>query len=240
MTTTDQLPARRPAQDRAAGTRRSRFNRRRVGCLDPRRPGSSSSPCSPFYWMLRTALSNNASLAANAGKPAAGRLHPRAPSSGCSACRPPRRPRPRAAPAPRSTSGCTCGTRSSSPSLITARAGRSSARWPPTPSPGCAGRAATWCSALFLATLMVPPIFTALPNFLLIKNLGPAQHPARHRPAVPVHDPLRDLLPAPVLPRHLPGSRGGRHASTAPSTSGSSSRSSLPMTPPPRSPPWPS
>jgi multiple sugar transport system permease protein len=26
--------------------------------------------------------------------------------------------------------------------------------------------------ALFLATMMVPPIFTALPNFLLIKNLG--------------------------------------------------------------------
>ena len=36
-----------------------------------------------------------------------------------------------------------------------------------------------WCSALFLAALMVPPIFTAIPNFLLIKQLGSDQHPDR-------------------------------------------------------------
>ena len=39
----------------------------------------------------------------------------RAPSSGCSGCPPSRRRRRRAGPVPRSTSGCTCGTRSSSP-----------------------------------------------------------------------------------------------------------------------------
>ena len=48
----------------------------------------------------------------------------------------------------------------------------SSARWPPTPSPGCAGPGRDKVFALFLAALMVPPIFTMLPNFVLIKNLG--------------------------------------------------------------------
>ncbi len=48
----------------------------------------------------------------------------------------------------------------------------SSAPWRRTRSPGCAGPAGTRCSSLFLAALMVPPIFTTLPNFILIKNLG--------------------------------------------------------------------
>ena len=83
--------------------------------------------------------------------------------------------------------------------------------------------------ALFLAALMVPPIFTTLPNFVLIKNLGLLNTLRRHHPAVPVHDAVRGLLPAPVLPRHHPGGRGGGDASTAPGTCGSSSGIILPM-----------
>ena len=73
----------------------------------------------PFYWMLRTGLSNSKSLAANsvsllpadftlgAFKRVLGPVDRRA------------RPRPRVAPVPRSTSGSTCATRSSSPPPIT-------------------------------------------------------------------------------------------------------------------------
>ena len=110
-----------------------------------------------------------------------------APSSGCSACRARRKPSPRAAPGPRSTSGSTCGTPSSSP---------------PSPPPGHVffsamaayafarlrwkGRNAVF--SLFLATMMVPPIFTALPNFLLIKNLGLLNTMLGTGPALRVHD----------------------------------------------------
>ena len=91
---------------------------------------------------------------------------------------------------------------------------------------------------LFLAALMVPPIFTALPNFLLIKNLG-----------------LLNTLPGIVLPFFFMtpfaifflrqfflgisrGDRGGGHARR---------RRALPDLLPdhpaddaaPRSPPWP-
>ena len=48
----------------------------------------------------------------------------------------------------------------------------SSPRWPPTPSPGCAGGTARRVFAVFLAGLMIPAVFTLLPNFVLIKQLG--------------------------------------------------------------------
>ena len=63
------------------------------------------------------------------------------------------------------------------------RAGRFLARWPPTPSPGSSWPGRDKVFALFLAALMVPPIFTALPNFLLIKDLGSAEHRARQSAA---------------------------------------------------------
>ena len=65
----------------------------------------------------------------------------------------------------------------------------------------------------------------------------PAQHLRRPGPAVPVHDPVRHLLPAPVLPRHVPRGRRGRHARRR------QARADLlpdrpARTPRPRSPPW--
>ena len=53
-----------------------------------------------------------------------------------------------------------------------------------------------------------------------------AQHLPRLDPAVLLHDAVRDLLPAAVLPRHQQGDRGGGASSTAPATGGSSSGSS--------------
>ena len=38
---------------------------------------------------------------------------------------------------------------------------------------------------LFLTALMVPPIFTSLPNFILIKNLGLLNTLPGHGPAEP-------------------------------------------------------
>ncbi len=66
--------------------------------------------------------------------------------------------------------------------------------------------------SLFLATMMVPPIFTALPNFLLIKNLGLLNTMLGMVLPYPVHDPVRHLLPAPVLPEHVPRSGGSGNA----------------------------
>jgi multiple sugar transport system permease protein len=53
---------------------------------------------------------------------------------------------------------------------------------------------------LFLTAMMIPPIFTLIPNFVLIKNLGLAEHlPGDHGAVLP-DDAVRGVLPAPVLP----------------------------------------
>ncbi len=51
----------------------------------------------------------------------------------------------------------------------------------------------------------------------------PAQHLPRHRAAAPAHDAVRGVLPAPVLPGHQPRGRRRRRASTARAMCGSSS-----------------
>ena len=65
---------------------------------------------------------------------------------------------------------------------------------------------------LFLTALMVPPIFTLLPNFILIRNLGLLNTFAGTGAALRADDAVRDLLPAAVLPRHQPRDRGGGQA----------------------------
>ena len=82
---------------------------------------------------------------------------------------------------------------------------------------------------LFLAALMVPPIFTALPNFMLIKNLGLLNTlPGMVLPFL-LHDPVRDLLPAAVLPRHQPARSRRRHRIDGASTARIFFRIILPM-----------
>ncbi|SPL91412.1 N-Acetyl-D-glucosamine ABC transport system, permease protein 2 [[Actinomadura] parvosata subsp. kistnae] len=95
----------------------------------------------PFYWMLRTSFSNTRALAAGAADllPVDFTLGAYRRVLGLSSTAEAVAEAGRAAP---STSGSTCATRSSSPR--SPRPGRSSsARWPPTPSPGCAGPAGT-------------------------------------------------------------------------------------------------
>lgn len=124
----------------------------------------------PFLWMLRTALSSNHSLAANAGN-----LLPADFSWGAF-----KRVLGLQTPEEAIAEGGSGAAinfwmylRSSIivSTLITvgqvffssmAAYAFSRLRWP--------GREKVF--ALFLATMMVPPIFTALPNFLMIKNLG--------------------------------------------------------------------
>ena len=125
---------------------------------------------SPFLWMLRTALSSNHSLAANAGN-----LLPADFSWGAF-----KRVLGLQTPEEAIAEGGSGAAinfwwylRSSIivSTLVTvgqvffssmAAYAFSRLRWP--------GREKVF--ALFLATMMVPPIFTALPNFLMIKNLG--------------------------------------------------------------------
>jgi multiple sugar transport system permease protein len=124
----------------------------------------------PFLWMLRTALSSNHSLAANAGN-----LLPADFSWGAF-----KRVLGLQTPEEAIAEGGSGAAinfwwylRSSIivSTLVTvgqvffssmAAYAFSRLRWP--------GREKVF--ALFLATMMVPPIFTALPNFLMIKNLG--------------------------------------------------------------------
>ena len=125
---------------------------------------------SPFLWMLRTALSSNHSLAANAGN-----LLPADFSWGAF-----KRVLGLQTPEEAIAEGGSRAAinfwwylRSSIIVSTLVTAGQvffssmaayafSRLRWP--------GREKVF--ALFLATMMVPPIFTALPNFLMIKNLG--------------------------------------------------------------------
>ncbi|HEY8701399.1 MAG TPA: carbohydrate ABC transporter permease [Arthrobacter sp.] len=125
---------------------------------------------SPFLWMLRTALSSNHSLAANAGN-----LLPADFSWGAF-----KRVLGLQTPEEAIAEGGSGAAinfwwylRSSIIVSTLVTAGQvffssmaayafSRLRWP--------GREKVF--ALFLATMMVPPIFTALPNFLMIKNLG--------------------------------------------------------------------
>jgi multiple sugar transport system permease protein len=124
----------------------------------------------PFLWMLRTALSSNHSLAANAGN-----LFPADFNWGAF-----KRVLGLQSPEEAIAEGGSGAAinfwmylRSSIIVSTLVTAGQvffsamaayafSRLRWP--------GRDKVF--ALFLATMMVPPIFTALPNFLLIKNLG--------------------------------------------------------------------
>src|ERR671911_759537 len=124
----------------------------------------------PFLWMLRTALSSNHSLAANAGN-----LLPADFSWGAF-----KRVMGLQTPEEAIAEGGSGAAinfwwylRSSIIVSTLVTAGQvffsamaayafSRLRWP--------GREKVF--ALFLATMMVPPIFTALPNFLMIKNLG--------------------------------------------------------------------
>jgi multiple sugar transport system permease protein len=124
----------------------------------------------PFLWMLRTALSSNHSLAANAGN-----LLPADFSWGAF-----KRVMGLQTPEEAIADGGSGAAinfwwylRSSVIVSTLVTAGQvffsamaayafSRLRWP--------GRDKVF--ALFLATMMVPPIFTALPNFLMIKNLG--------------------------------------------------------------------
>ena len=125
----------------------------------------------PFYWMLRTSLSTSNSLFLEPGKlgpvdftlgalqagPRPGHDR-RGPGRGRVRCR-------------RSTSSSTCATRSifavsatAGQVFFSALAAYAFARlqWP--------GRNMVFF--VFLTALMIPTIFTALPNFVLIKNLG--------------------------------------------------------------------
>ena len=56
--------------------------------------------------------------------------------------------------------------------------------------------------ALFLAALMIPPHFHDDAELPAHQAARPAEHLCRHHPAVLLHDAVRDLLPAAVLPRH--------------------------------------
>ena len=124
----------------------------------------------PFLWMLRTALSTNASLASNAGNllPADFNLGAFKRVLGMQS--------PEEAMA-EGGSGAAINfwlyLRNSVVFATVTTAGQvffsamaayafARLRWP--------GRNKVF--AVFLATMMVPPIFTALPNFLMIKNLG--------------------------------------------------------------------
>ena len=124
----------------------------------------------PFLWMLRTALSTNASLASNAGTllPADFNLGAFKRVLGMQS--------PEEAMA-EGGSGAAINfwlyLRNSVVFATVTTAGQlffsamaayafARLRWP--------GRNKVF--AVFLATMMVPPIFTALPNFLMIKNLG--------------------------------------------------------------------
>jgi len=125
---------------------------------------------SPFLWMLRTALSSNHSLAANAGN-----LLPADFSWGAF-----KRVLGLQSPEEAIAEGGSGAAinfwwylRSSIIVSTVVTVGQvffssmaayafARLRWP--------GREKVF--ALFLATMMVPPIFTALPNFLMIKNLG--------------------------------------------------------------------
>jgi multiple sugar transport system permease protein len=124
----------------------------------------------PFLWMLRTALSTNASLASNAGNllPADFNLGAFKRVLGMQS--------PEEAMA-EGGSGAAINfwlyLRNSVVFATITTAGQvffsamaayafARLRWP--------GRNKVF--AVFLATMMVPPIFTALPNFLMIKNLG--------------------------------------------------------------------
>ena len=183
----------------------------------------------PFYWMLRTALSNGTTLATAGTVAAAGRTSrwgafrrvlglatvEEAQAEGGSG-------------AADQLLALPAQLGASSPPLITAgqvffcaMAAYAFARlrWP--------GRDAVFF--LFLTALMVPPIFTLLPNFVLIKDLGLLNTFAGHRAAVLLHDAVRGVLPAPVLPRHLRGDRGGGAASTARATCRIFFRIILPM-----------
>src|SRR6476661_4946748 len=114
----------------------------------------------PFLWMLRTALSSNASLASNAGN-----LLPADFSLGAF-----KRVLGMQSPEEAIAEGGSGAAINfwlylrNSVIFFSAMAAYafSRLRWP--------GRNAVF--ALFLATMMVPPIFTALPNFLMIKNMG--------------------------------------------------------------------
>ena len=124
----------------------------------------------PFYWVLRTALSSNGSLAANSGN-----LLPADFNLGAFKR--------------------VFGLQSASEAIAEGGSGASINFWQylwnsllfSGITTACAvffssmaayafsrlrwkGRDAVF--SLFLATMLVPPIFTALPNFLLIKNLG--------------------------------------------------------------------
>src|SRR5215207_6835415 len=63
--------------------------------------------------------------------------------------------------------------------------------------------------AFFLGGLMIPAIFTLLPNFVLIKQLGLIDTLLGIALPSMLMTPVRRVLPAPVLPRHLPRGGGG-------------------------------
>ena len=137
--------------------------------LDPRRHRRRRD-VAPFLWMLRTALSSNASLASNASN-----LLPADFSLGAF-----KRVLGLQSPEEAIAEGGSGAAinfwlylRNSVIFATVTTAGQvffsamaayafSRLRWP--------GRNVVF--GLFLATMMVPPIFTALPNFLMIKNLG--------------------------------------------------------------------
>ena len=124
----------------------------------------------PFYWMLRTAFSTSKSLFTDPNS-----LLPVDFTSGAFkrvlGLATPAEAQAEGGSGQRSTSGSSCATRSIFATLSTAGQVFFSAlaayafarlRWP--------GRDKVFF--LFLTALMIPPIFTMLPNFILIKNLG--------------------------------------------------------------------
>ncbi|MDQ0868043.1 ABC-type glycerol-3-phosphate transport system permease component [Arthrobacter sp. V1I9] len=58
--------------------------------------------------------------------------------------------------------------------------------------------------SLFLGTMLVPADLYRPAQLPADQEPGPAQHDARHGPALRVHDPVCHLLPAAVLPEHVP------------------------------------
>ncbi|MDR7161654.1 carbohydrate ABC transporter permease [Arthrobacter sp. BE255] len=171
MTTTTPSRHGAPAPSRTATITKARkpFNWRRAGAWALVAIALAVT-VAPFLWMLRTALSSNHSLAANAGN-----LLPADFSWGAF-----KRVLGLQTPEEAIAEGGSGAAinfwmylRSSIIVSTLITAGQvffssmaayafSRLRWP--------GREKVF--ALFLATMMVPPIFTALPNFLMIKNLG--------------------------------------------------------------------
>ena len=202
-TTTSRAPLPAPAR------RRRPFNPRRAGAWALLVLAIAVSVL-PFLWMLRTALSTNGSLASQSSQPAARRLHLRRLPAGVRAAEPGGRHRRRR-----------FGGRDRLLALPAElhhlllhhhRGGRVLQR------AGCLRLRPAALEGPELCLQPVPghhagPADLHGPAQLPAdQEPGPAQHDARHGAALRLYDAVRHLLPAPVLPEHVPRGRRSRHA----------------------------